>query len=198
MDEKELIEREFALKNSELILKNAGQYANKEGYLSPMQSYQGTILQLTNPEAEMYKLELSLRNMKIDNNGKLVKLGEPLLNEIGISSVIGQVQALMNQVTIMSNFEKNDIEKLTDYLGDTLARDLMLNRIKYEIKDGYDRDKIYFQSLTCAFVTMKRALEQGEKRFWKGSQQEIITRIDGQSGNKNKSFFNKMLTGSFK
>lgn len=193
MDENELYEREIALKNAGAFAKTEG-----TGYLNPMQNYQGTILQLTNPESELYRLELSLRNMRLNGNGDIVQTGEPLLNDMGINSVLGQVQALMNQVTIMSNFEKNDIEKLMDYLADTLARDLMMNRVKYAVKNGYDRDKIYFQSLTSAFITLKRALDEGEKRFWRGSQQEITTRIEGSKGSNNKSFFNKMLSGSFK
>jgi len=69
---------------------------------------------------------------------------------------------------------------LVDFLGDTLAKDLMMNRKRYDIKTPAARDKIYFTALAESFICMKRAYEEGEKRFWKGSQQEITTRIEGQ------------------
>jgi hypothetical protein len=71
-----------------------------------------------------------------------------------------------------------------DFLADTLAKDLMVNRIKYEIKTASARDKIFFTVLSSSFICMKRAYKEGEKRFWKGSQQEITTRHEGPQNNK--------------
>ena len=88
-------------------------------FMSPMQNYASSILQLTNPENEIYKMELTLRSQIVDKEGDTHQIGDPLLNEKGISSVIGQVQTVISQVTIMSNFEKNDIPLLIDFLGDT-------------------------------------------------------------------------------
>jgi len=60
----------------------------------------------------------------------------------------------------------------------------MQSRIKYDIRSNSARDKIYFSSLTSAYVALKRGYKEGDRRFWKGSTQEITTRIDGkqQSG----------------
>ena len=65
-----------------------------------------------------------------------------------------------------------------DFLGDTLAKDLMMNRSVYGM-DESTRDKVYFIALTSAFVCMKRALDEGEKRFWKGSQREFKSTVEG-------------------
>jgi len=149
-------------------------------YQSPMHQYGGSLLFLTNPENVLYKLELTYRNQIEDKDGKLITLGDPLMNELGIGSVIGQIQAIVNQVTVMSNLNKTEVPMLVDFLGDTLAKDLMMNRKRYDIKTPAARDKIYFTALAESFICMKRAYEEGEKRFWKGSQQEITTRIEGQ------------------
>ena len=178
----------------------AGAFGNKQGYLTPNQTHQGSILVLTNPENELYKLELSLRNMRLDQEGNPIKIANnalPLMNDFGINSVLGQIQALVNQVTVVSNFEDRHIQGLMDYLGDTLARDLMMNQTNYEIKNGYDRDRIFFQCLSTAFVTMMRAKDEGERRFWKGTQQEIMTTINGAKPS-GKNWMNKLLSGSFK
>lgn len=161
-------------------------------YSSPMHNFAGSILLLTNPDNELYKLELSLRNMVLDREGNQKSAGKALLNEEGIMSVLGQTQAIVNQVTVMSNLEPQEIPRLVDFLADTLARDLMVNRHYYAIENAAARDKIYFMALTSAFICMKRANEEGERRFWKGSQQEITTRVDGLAG-KQKGVLGKLL-----
>ncbi len=155
------------------------QVARPISYQSPINQYASSILTLTNPENELHKMELSFRGMIIDKDGNAKQLGTALLNEEGISSVIGQVQIIVNQVTIMSNFTKYDIPILLNFLGDSLAKDLMMNRRTYQIKSTADRDKIYFATLGSAFITLKRGFEEGDRRFWKGSTQEITTRVEG-------------------
>lgn len=153
-------------------------------FSSPMQQYGSSILQLTNPEGEIYKMELTLRSQILDKDGNPQPIGEPLMNDEGISSVIGQVQAVVNQVTIMSNFQDKDLPLLIDFLGDTLAKDLMMNRLKYRITTPAARDKVYFAALSTAYVTLKRAVNNGERGFWKGSQQDIRQFIDTGSQSK--------------
>jgi hypothetical protein len=149
-------------------------------YQSPMYNFGGSIILLTNPENELFKMELTLKNLRVDSKGNALTAGEALMNDLGVSSVIGQVQAIVNQVTVMSNLNKLEVPMIMDFLGDSLAKDLMINRKKYAIIDGA-RDKIYYTALTSAFICMKRAFEEGEKRFWKGSQQEITTRTENQT-----------------
>lgn len=153
-------------------------------YASPMHQFSGSLLLLTNPDNELYKLELTLRNCVLDKEGNPRQAGIPLLNDEGVTSVIGQTQAVVSQVTVMSNLEQSEVVMLVDFLGDTLARDLMVNRVRYAIENAAARDKIYFLVLSSSFITMKRAADEGERRFWKGSQQEITTRVEGMNPKK--------------
>jgi len=162
-------------------------------FMSPMQNYASSILQLTNPENEIYKMELTLRSQIVDKEGNPQTVGDPLCNELGVNSVIGQVQVVVNQVTIMSNFESRDIPLLVDFLGDTMAKDLMMNRIRYDIKTPAARDKIYFAALTGSYICLKRALNNGERGFWKGSQTDIRQFID--SGQQGKGLFGMLGWG---
>jgi len=146
-------------------------------YASPMHNYGGSTILLTNPDNELHKMELAFRSISNDKNQTSV--GEPLMNDLGIKSVVSLVQTIVSQVTVMSNLDKDEIAALRDYLADTIIRDLMMNRIRYEIKSANDRHRISFIAITSAFICMKRAYEEGDKRFWKGSQQEITTRIEG-------------------
>ena len=147
---------------------------------NPMNSYGSSILYLTNPDGELRKLELTLRNEVEDGEGKVRKLGPPLLNEEGQRSILGLVQACVNQVTIMSSLKEEEVENIGDMLGDTLARDLMINRVNYKITNPSARDRIYFSSLATARITMNRGRNESDKRFWKGSQQEITMRSEGE------------------
>ena len=160
-------------------------------YMSPMHNFGSSIVTMTNPDDELYKMELTFRSMYLDNKGGVHQAGDPLMNDLGINAVIGVVQSIVSRVTIMSNLSEDDVPKLIDFLGDTLARDLMVNRVNYGIKSFSARDKIYFSALSTAFVTMKRAFEEGEKRFWKGSQQEIISRVEG--GQQKKGFLSGLM-----
>jgi len=151
-------------------------------YSSPMHTFGSSIILLTNPESSLYKMELTLRSMSLDAEGVPKRVGDPLLNDLGINSVIGVVQSVVSQVAIMSNFSKDDIPMVLDYLADTLARDLMASRRVYGIESPTVRDRVFFTVMTSAFVTLKRGFEEGDRRFWKGSQQEIISRVESNSG----------------
>lgn len=169
---------------------NVGEQQEEQGpviqtspLLSPIHQYGSSILLLTNPENELNKMELMFRSMRLDKDGNPVSAGDPLMNDFGVHSVLGTIQSVVNQVTVMSNLNKMEIPMLMDFLGDTLAKDLMMNKTEYGIKSVASRDKIFFTALTTSFITMKRAFEEGDKRFWKGSVQEITSRVE-QTGRK--------------
>lgn len=147
-------------------------------YNSPMHNFSGSILFLTNPENELHRFELTLRNVMMDDKGVIHPLGEPLLNDEGIKSIIGQTQSVVNQDTVMSNFD-DEIPQIIDLFADSLIQDLMMNRVIYEIKNPAARSKIVSMATIYAYSCLRRAYEQGEKKFWKGSQQEITTRLEG-------------------
>jgi hypothetical protein len=151
-------------------------------YLSPMSQYGSSIVTMTNPDSVLYKLELTFRNCILDADGNVKSAGEPLMNDYGINSVLGTAQSVINQVTIMSNVDKGNIEGLMEFLSDTLVQDLMTNRSIYGIKSMTVRNNIFHHTVTTALITLKRAFEEGDKRFWKGSVQEIKHTQESQGG----------------
>jgi hypothetical protein len=155
-----------------------------------MHQFAGSIALLTNPESEIGKLELTLRGM-IETRGALKQVSEPLLNEEGVRSIIGQVQAIINRSIILSKFDDKEVSKLVLYLADSIIKDLMVNRVFYNIVNTSARDRIVFESLSTSYACLKRGHEQGERLFWKGSQQEITTRMTGERGKA--GLFGKLL-----
>ena len=149
-------------------------------YASPLNMYGSSILQLTNPEHDLYKLELTYRGQVMDNDMNVKDIGRPLMNDEGICAVMGIIQTIVSQVTIMSNLDvKKEIPILMDLLGDTLSKDLMVNCTRYNLSP-LDRDKVYSAALISSFICMKRAAETSisDKKFWRGSVQEISTRME--------------------
>jgi hypothetical protein len=159
-------------------------------YQSPIHTYAGSILLLTNPENELYKLELTLRGL-VEIKGQVKLVGMQLLNDEGVRSVLGQAQALVNRVTVMSNLEDREISALMDFLADTLAKDLMLNRVSYDVRNSSTRDRVFYEVLATTFVCLRRAHGEGERKFWKGSTQEITTNMGGAQ--KKSGFLSKAL-----
>lgn len=163
-----------------------------QGYFtSPRNMYGSAIISLTNPDNEIKKMELTFKNARLGDNNEIIGGQNPLMNEYGINSIIGIVQSVMNQVTVMSNVTKMEIPAIMEFLSDTLARDLMINRIDYGIKSKASRDKIFFTALTTTYITLKRAYEEGDKRFWKGSVQEYRTTVDNV-GKKGKGILSRL------
>lgn len=153
--------------------------------LSGGQNQHGASIQmLTNPENDLYKLELTLRGMVLDSNDEPKLAGEALLNDKGVCSMMGHAQSLVSQTTIMSNLDSKEIGIMMEFAADTLAYDLMINRKMYGINNPAARTKIFHHVLSKSFIAMKRAFEEGDRRFWKGSQQDIRTVVQNDSQKK--------------
>lgn len=171
---------------------NLSPQVNSSPYQAPMHNLGGAIIMLTNPENDLYKLELTLRGSTENSDGEIQSVGDPLLNEEGIKRVIGQVQTIVNQITILSYLEDEEISHLLLFLADTLAKDLMLNKKRYDIKNPSARDIIFFSSISTSYVCMCRAKKGGERKFWKGSVQEIHSKVEAGGGSK-KGLFDKAM-----
>lgn len=150
-------------------------------YAAPMYNYGSSIIALTNPESELYKLELTLRNQILDRDGEPKSLGEPLLNDEGIGIIVGIVQPVVNQITVMSSLDtKKEIFPLILDTSNTLVTILMLQAQEFNLNPIY-RNLILSSFNNICFICMKRAASDGgisDKRFWRGAVQEIHSKVD--------------------
>ena len=161
-------------------------------YAVPLRDSSGSIIILTNPEDELAKLELTLRGLVDNGEGGFRRVGDALLNDEGVSSVLGLVQSVVNRNSVLSELYDDKIISLVDFLADTLIKDLMLNNKRYMIVNNSSRDRIFFSCLSCAFICLSRARDGGERRFWKGSSQEMVIGNDS-GGVKGKSLAGTIL-----
>lgn len=154
-------------------------------YGSPMYNYGSGIVSLTDPKAAIRKMEDALQCIVRDADGKEVSMGQPLLNKEGRRSVIGLAESIVNQITIMGNINKDEKMKFGMNQMDTCIKMLMVSRKRWEIRDAHiTRSMINTYMCNVIFITMNRGLEEGERRFWKGSTQEITQRVETQQKKK--------------
>lgn len=145
--------------------------------------HKSSILQLTDPEDDLYKFELFLRSLKSLPNGETVSVGKPLLNNKGINSVMAAIESVVHHMNALSNFTADDILYLHETLKDNLILDLMVNSLDYDV-ERQNRDLIVGNALRFAYTFMKRAFEEGDRRFWKGTTQEVLHKTEQSNSGK--------------
>lgn len=145
-------------------------------YKSPINTLGSTILLLTNPDIELSKMEAVLRGLSVDKNGNAHAVGEPLMNDYGVNSVLGQVQSLCNRVCFMSNFDEKIINPVILQFILVMIKDLMVNWHIYEIDyntRNVVRAKILQIAQNYAYQSILRAKNEGDKRFLSKTTQEV-------------------------
>lgn len=148
--------------------------AGAGAYLPPQDRYGSAITTLTDPQEDLIKFELFLRAQRYNMEGQLVKSGDALLNDKGINTIMASIESLVHHMNTLSNFNTVAVEFLIVGLADTIAKDLMLNRLTYEI-DRKNRDVVVDNAVRFAYGFTMRAFEEGDRKFWKGSVSEIKT-----------------------
>jgi hypothetical protein len=158
--------------------------SNTSAFGSPFYQYGSSIQNMTNPKSLLEDLEYQLKGKRKLPGGQIKDISMPLMNEEGINRVMSLVYTIVNRITIMSNLDNNDIGILMLSLSDALIQDLMINGRSYGIKDSVDKSYIISQCQNVAYVCLKRGLNEGERRFWKGSISETRITQDQQAQKK--------------
>jgi len=141
-------------------------------YQLPLHMVGSNIQHMTNPQIDLRKQEYKFKGKMENSDGDIVDYGKPLMNEEGINNTIGLLQSTVNQINIMGNLEKREIEQLMNYFSDGIIPDLMMGRKKYNMTyEG--RHIVNTSSTLLVFHTMKRSHHGGDRAFWKGSVQEV-------------------------
>jgi len=165
-----------------------------KAYLPPRDLYGSSIITLTDPQNDLFKFELFLRSLREDASGNLAPIGEPLMNDRGINAVMASVESIVHHTNTLSNFEESDMEFLIAGLADTITKDIMLNRLVYNI-DRKNRDVVVDNAVRFSYGFARRAFKEGDRKFWKGSVTEIR---QSQETTNSKSILNPLGWGGRK
>lgn len=157
-------------------------------------SSQAVIIQETNLDKIVEEIILKLKGLYKDEDGSIKKYSEPMMNQLGVSRAAFFITVLVNQHTIYSDLENNEITKLMMQVSNDLTDDLTLNWKIYGITDKMQLDYIENAVLIPCYLALKRALKHGERTFTKGITFEAIggKGQGGRDNSKGDSFWSKV------
>lgn len=136
---------------------------------------QAVLVTQTNPNKVIKDIELSLENKERNVDGTIVVLGPPLMNKEGLNRMRFIMRGVINQNTILSHLEEDQIGRIVTRLADDLTDDLTLNWKEYGIKDKMMLDHIINSIIFPAYMALMRAYGQNEKNWLKGITVETIS-----------------------
>ncbi len=130
-----------------------------------MRKNQAILVEQTNPNKIIDDILLTLQGFEKNEDGALKKVSDPVINELGLSRFRLSLRAVINQNTILSHLEKEDIGRLMVNLSQNIGDELELNWKDYGIIDKTLLDTIKDAVLLPAFLALKRAEGQNEKNW---------------------------------
>ena len=175
MDENEMMNRELA-----------GVMARTHYANTSSNELNSLLAQLTDPEQEIYEVELSLKGKGLDSKGNVIQVSQPLLNDEGVAAMIRIIRSMVSRVMFMSNLKEEQVSKLTIELGWLIATELVQNKVKYGVKNEH-RSQIVSIILYKSYESANSALENGFRRFLKSGIIETTINTQGQNKPVNKS-----------
>jgi len=134
-------------------------------------------LYLTGTYPELEKLKLDLLGQEKDNDENIVQVGSPLCNQEGALKLVGLVGSLANKHGILTHQDEFRISKMMKGFSKTVRGELMLRAVSWGF-DRMDRNTILEMTTDLAFLAIQRGFHGGDRRFWKGTQQDIHTSND--------------------
>lgn len=130
-----------------------------------MQQNQAVLVNQTNPNKIIDDIMLALQGIEQKSDGTLKRVSDPMVNELGLSRFRLSLRSVINQNTILSHLEKEDIGRLMINLSSNIGDELELNWKEYGIKDKTLLDTIKDSIMVPAFLALKRAEGQNEKNW---------------------------------
>ena len=127
------------------------------------------------PSKILEELEHRLRGEVWDfSKNQYVQKREPMMNEHGISIVMSIVEPRISKIIIMSNLTEQDIMSIIKDFNDNLIDLLLMN---YEVMGINKKYLSVVRGLIddTVYITLKRALEEGERSKIYPSEKLIVT-----------------------
>jgi len=140
-----------------------------------------TVISQTNPKFVIEELKHLLRGEeeKIDENGKSTWTKDantkPLMNEIGIKSILANLHGA-NQGVVFSNYEEENLLAIVRNDGYILIDKLGENKDLWEIEQG-NLNTILYTILNTIYSSYRRGMNQGERIFVKTFYTENNTQV---------------------
>jgi len=170
----------------------AEQGMNAPAMIQQQQQIQAALVDQTNPLHVLEELELKLKGFRQNYDGTYKKISSPLMNENGINRILFLISSIVNQNTILSHLELEEIGRLIMRVSDDTIDDLVLNWREYDIRDKILLDAIVDSVLFPCFMSLKRAWKQNEKNWLNRAVVETISNSPRNPMQKRDGIFSKL------
>lgn len=155
-----------------------------------LQQAQAVVIQEINPNKVVKDVLRELEGKEIDENGEVIRVSTPYLNDEGLKMAKFFLRGVINQSNTLSHLEDHEIQRIMEALQNDLVEDLGINWKKYGINNRTTCDLINNILLINSLTVLKRAREQNEKNFLRGITIESISGGQQQKTKKD-SFLSK-------
>ena len=163
-----MLQEEYDQYLAQSALQSEAAAAQKQLYAPQLreevQRQEAILVNQTNPDRVVRKIILYLEG-KEEVDGKIVRWGQPKLNPFGIEQIRYILTSYVNQGTILSHHNEQQIAKMMEVISEDLVDDLSLNWRAWGIKNKTDLDVINDSVLIAIFSAFNRSLEQNEKNW---------------------------------
>ena len=179
--------------NSDLQTQNIDAQMSQQvpNMLQQQQAVQAAIIEQTNPDRVLRDIELRLKGKEERADGTIQKVSEPLMNDLGIGRIRSLLSSVINQNTILSYLEMDEIGRIMIKLGDDIGDSLEINWKEFGINDKTILDHIVDICLIPTFMTLKRAYKQNEKNWLNKAVIENINTSPRMMPQKKEGFFSR-------
>jgi len=145
-----------------------------ESYSRPQDTQLTQWQQQVEPLLELFQHNLRGDEFTIeyDDDGKVVWRGwkkgkrKPIMNDEGIRFIINYMRTHCNQINYMSNLNAMELYYIIRECRIDFARTLILKEKDWEFDVDY-RNVMTDEIIVFIFISLKRALDQGERKFLK-------------------------------
>lgn len=135
------------------------------------------VMERADPEIVMENIIHKLRGETwTPNEGKWIENTKlkKYVNEEGISKIIAQLQTFLNYNTTLSNLDEREISRvILGYGKFNLRKSIYLHHKDWDIQLE-DATAIVFIVLYPVYFALKRGYNEGDKKFLKGTIQNVI------------------------
>jgi len=159
--------------------------------LQNQQTVQAALLEQLNPNRVIEEIKRTLKGQTIDEEGKIIQEGEPLMNDFGIGRIISLLRSVVNINTTISALEENQIKSIAINLMDNVIDDLTLNWRVYGIKNESDRDTVHNIILNMVYPALMRCKRGGERGFLGRTTVESINTAPRFNPQKKEGFWSR-------
>jgi hypothetical protein len=137
------------------------------------------LAELTDVDTSIDEIELLLQG-KIIKNGEEVVTCEPLCNKEGAANMRRFLKAFVSRIMLMSNFEDEQIRRITEEIGYDVIEDLTYNKLRYGIKHPKAIATISDLVINNGFACLMSALENGLRKMLRSTTVETTINTQGQ------------------